>query len=416
MEFYLYLFFRLYPIMLTLLLVYVIIQKYKEYIRYRFWFGQKKVLLKISIPREIEKTPVAMENFFDSIYDTGRESNIKARWLKGSQRPEFSFEIVSIEGSVYFFIWTEAFFKDLLKRNLHANYPGVEIEEVFDYAKNINYDPDNAEMFAFEYKLTKADPYPIKTYRAYELDKGSLNDKTKTDPLASIIEALAGIGSGQQMWIQITIRGHAKDKKKKKTFLEFIKTRERYEKFNWAKEAQDLIKDLGLEKELKKKYSEEKYSDSATKREKEVVNAIVENIAKTPYEVGIRSIYIASKNNFKGSNIPILAKLFRPYSSEDLNSINPNFTTGFDYDWQDPKKTRIKNVKKKIFYDYRRRKWNYTGWGNRVLFMKARRYVKFILSSEELASIFHIPTTVIENTKIDKASSKKVDPPMNLPF
>jgi len=415
MELYLYLFFRLYPIFLVFIIVFVILKKYKSYIQYRFWINQKKVLLKISMPREIEKTPAAMESFFDGIYDAGREGGIKKTWLVGSSRPEFSFEMVSIEGSVYFFIWTEVGFKDLIKRTMFANYPGVEIVEVLDYTKNVTFDPEKNSMFSFEYKLAKADPYPIKTYKDFGLDKGAIDDMTKTDPLSMIIESLAGVGANQQIWLQFVIRGHAKDNKKKKPFLEYIKTRQKYEKFDWKTEAKNIIKELEIEKEQKKKFADDKYKDMATKREKEVVNRMVENVSKTPYEVGIRAIYIAPKEYFKASNITILGKIFRPFASEDMNMIVPSFATAWDYNWQDLRMDRMNKVKKQVFSDYRRRIYSYSGRDNKIFLMKNTRYQKSIFSSEELATLYHIPTKIVENTKIDRAGSKSIDAPRNLP-
>ena len=54
---------------------------------------------------------------------------------------------------------------------MYSQYPGVEIYEVDDYTKPFYYDPNKVSLWAAEFGLTEADPYPIKTYIDYGLDK-----------------------------------------------------------------------------------------------------------------------------------------------------------------------------------------------------------------------------------------------------
>ena len=45
--------------------------------------------------------------------------------------------MISIEGVVRFFIWTEAAFKNIIEAQLYAQYPTVEIYEASDYTEGI---------------------------------------------------------------------------------------------------------------------------------------------------------------------------------------------------------------------------------------------------------------------------------------
>ena len=58
------------------------------------------------------------------------------RMLKGKFRPWFSLELVSIEGEVHFYIWTQPKFRKLIESQFYSQYPGVEIlKKQRDYTK-----------------------------------------------------------------------------------------------------------------------------------------------------------------------------------------------------------------------------------------------------------------------------------------
>ncbi|MFA6969387.1 MAG: hypothetical protein WC217_02185, partial [Candidatus Paceibacterota bacterium] len=97
----------------------------------------KFVLLEIKPPRNLVKTPLAMEAFLSSIHLTGGEATWYARF-KGGTRPFWSLEIASFEGQVHFFIWTRAAFRRLVESQMYSQYPGVQIVEVPDYTRLIS--------------------------------------------------------------------------------------------------------------------------------------------------------------------------------------------------------------------------------------------------------------------------------------
>ena len=103
----------------------------KYWVKYRrmiFLRKQGSVLLEIKIPKEILKSPLAMEIVITSLYQTGSATYLET-YFKGKVKPWFSFEMISEEGKIRFFIWTWEKFKDLVESQLYAQYPGIEITE-----------------------------------------------------------------------------------------------------------------------------------------------------------------------------------------------------------------------------------------------------------------------------------------------
>src|SRR3989344_14629 len=171
-----------------------------DYVRKNFDF----ILLEIKLPRVIGKTPVAMELVLQALYQPDK-TNWHERWWKGEVVPWFSLELVSIEGAVKFLIRTPAKYKKIIESTIYAQYPDVEVHEVKDYVSLAPYIGQEEEwtLWGCHFKLSKPDPYPIKTYVDYGLDSTMVDEENKSDPITSLIEFLGTVGRGQQAWIEI---------------------------------------------------------------------------------------------------------------------------------------------------------------------------------------------------------------------
>jgi hypothetical protein len=181
--------------------------KYKQ----REWIAaQGSVLLEIKIPRDMFKSPLAMEIFLNTLYSTGVGTLIDV-YLKGRVRNWFSLELVSTGGDVHFYIWSQKSQKNKIETQLYAQFPNVEVHEVPDYTLGVHRNPDKISIGWFgQYALTKPDAYPIKTYIDYGLDK---NDKEeyKNDPIVPMLEFLGSLKKGENAWFQILIQAHTKE-------------------------------------------------------------------------------------------------------------------------------------------------------------------------------------------------------------
>ncbi|HET9641693.1 MAG TPA: hypothetical protein VFP46_02500, partial [Candidatus Paceibacterota bacterium] len=119
-----------------------IILRRSEYIASRSWN-----LLEIKLPRNLVKTPLAMETVLSNIHYKKGESNWYQLYWLGQVRPWWSLEIASFGGEIHFFIWTRSDFKKLVENAFYAQYPGVQLTEAVDYTRTISAKPGEWEIW-----------------------------------------------------------------------------------------------------------------------------------------------------------------------------------------------------------------------------------------------------------------------------
>lgn len=360
-------------------------------------------LMEIRIPKEVFKSPLAMELVLTkALHQTGGIATWYSRYWQGKVLLWSTLEIVSIEGQIYFFIRTPAQLKLLVTSQIYAQYPQAEINEVEeDYAYYIPPYKKDGEwaLFGSEFVLSKPDPYPIKTYIDYGLDKNatSLEAEQQIDPITSTLEYMGTLGKDEQMWLQILVRAHQN---------------KRYEKpghYFEKEELKDRAKKEILEIRDKPMYEPEEGKPVAnvnmSKGQQNTIEAIERKLEKLQFDCGIRAVYICKKEKFNATHVTGLLSIMKQYNSGTLNGFKPKHVTGFDYPWQDINKERETLLKKHMFNNYRLRSY----------FYPPAHGHPFVLSSEELATIFHFPGRVSETPSFKRIESKKAEPPVNLP-
>lgn len=383
------------PLWLPPVLIVVFWKVWVTSLRAKFIANQEYKLLEIRIPREINKSPLAMEAVLNGMHQGAGETTWFDRYVQGKIRTWFSLELVSIDGEVRFFIWTRAFFKNIVEAQVYAQYPEVEIYEVDDYTTGVTFDPNTTGVWGCDFKLVKPDPYPIKTYVDYGLDKDP-KEEQKVDPLSSVLEYLGACGKGHQIWIQILIRVNKNERHKKGTW---------FGKTGWRNEAKDEVEKI--RKSATQTMGEDGFPMMLlTPGQQDTLKAIERSVAKLGFDCGIRGIYIAEKDKFNATNIVGLLGTVKQFNSNMLNGFTPTrWMIPFDYPWQDYKKIRENRTKRRIIDAYRRRSWFYAPY-------KTSYYV---LNTEELATIYHFPGNVAQTPTISRVSSKKAEAPPNLP-
>ncbi len=400
----LYAFYILLIFFVPFILGYFFWKNWLKYIRLRFLSNLEHVVLEFKMPKEITKSPIAMEVFMNALYQTGSESTWYDKYWKGGMRPWFSLEMVSIEGQVKFFIWTRKGMKKLIETQLYSQYPDVEVAEVPDYTNDFHFDPEKNNIYGCYVEKSKEGFYPIKTYVDYGLDKDP-KEELKIDPITPVIEFLGSIGEGEQVWVQIVIRSHKSEMKKPGTW---------FGKVDWKHYAKEEVK-----KRLKRDKDEGASTDRLTKGEKQVVEAIEKSVSKFAFDAGIRTIYLAEKDHINPSNIPGLRGLFRHYSSTDLNGLKPTDSTSFDYPWQDIMDFRLNYKKRKMLSLYKKRAFHKPAHKIKI-FEKYAYDLPFLNTSvfnvEEIATLYHFPGKVSSTPTFTRIASKKADAPSNLPI
>ncbi|HAT68367.1 MAG: hypothetical protein A2481_03150 [Candidatus Yonathbacteria bacterium RIFOXYC2_FULL_47_9] len=371
--------------------------EWMSYVQERFRSAQKWIVLEIKLPKEIHKTPVAMEVVLNALYQSSEGTWFDKTW-KGKVKDWFSLEMVSIEGDIKFFIRTTGIYKNVIEAQIYGQYPDIEIHEVPDYTRYVDYRGREGdwEMVGIEYELSKKDPYPIKTYVDYGLDKEGVKEEFKTDPLTSVIEYLGSIGPGEQVWIQILVQAASKRYTKKDGT-----------KGDWKDEGKAIIDDLTKRNEKTPEGMPVFKMMMATKGESEVIAAIERSMGKFGFDCGIRALYLVKRDKFNPSNIKALGGLLRPFTTNNLNGFKPmHFTAGFDYPWQDYNGIRLSHHRKEQFKAYKQRSWFYS----------PRKLKPFVLTSEELATIYHFPGGVLQTPTFGRIPSRKNEAPVNLPI
>jgi len=412
------------PFWLVFPLFFIAIEVWTHYKRAEYFASLKYVLLEIRVPKEAPKSPLAMEVVLNALHQTVGESTWYDRIFKGKVRAYFSLEIVSIEGQVRFFIRTRDSLRKFVETQIYSQYPDAEIFEAEDYTEKVPYIQEGAEwdLFGTELILIKPNPYPIKTYVDYNLDKDP-KEELKIDPITPVIEFLGDLRRGEQAWIQILVRAN-----------KGIKDPTSYwsKRIPWQEESKELVTKIYTEAKersgpppsLEEGQTQDFRFSMLTPGEQDVVKAIERNVAKLGFDCGMRALYIAKKENYDPSNVAGLFGTVKQYNSNNLNGFKPRIYTDIDYPWQKyitiPPESisrwgvwpvsfsgkRVAYMKWGVFDAYRRRAWFFPPYERKP----------FVLNSEELATIYHFPGEVSGTPTFERIVSKKSEPPANLPL
>ncbi len=399
------------PVWLTFLLGKNAWVRWVDSRQYGFNVAQRNVLLELRIPRETLKSPLSMEVILSNIHIAPGQGTWYKRWWLGRTRVWYSLEMVSLGGRVHLYVWVRAPMRHIVETYFYAQYPGIEVVEAVDYTRLVDPTQPPYQMFACEYKKDKPSPYPIKTYVDYLMDKQPAPEPEEvTDPMAQVIEFLGSLGPNEQLWIHIMIRY---TKGEKHGYESVYKDGKRY---TWRDEAKEEIKKI-KESTVKKTIftdpvtHEKRESDgfpNPSKGDSETMAAIERNVAKPGWDVGIRSIYFAKEGHYRDYIGAFVTQIFRPYTSEQLNYLKP--ATLFseelnDFPWEDPKGTRRQHLMEEALEFARRRSYFH--------FPYIGPYMQ--MSNEEIASLFHIPSSTVAAPNLPRIQSATTEAPSNLP-
>ena len=394
--------FALAPLWLPVVLAIVFWNTWVSYVRTAYITKQEAILLELRIPREIAKSPHAMELVFTGLNIGPGEGTFIQRLWEGRVRPWWSLELISDGGEIRFMLWTWKFYKEYIEHQFYAQFPEIEIYEVEDYATRFIYDQEKISLWGCDFKLSTKDVYPIKTYVDYDLG-GASKPETLVDPIAHVFEWLSSLKPGEHAWMQILIRQN-KDlgpRKKDKWF--------EYES-RWKEDAKKEIEDLRKKARTTYKDKDGKEVEgppSATPGQQEQIKAIERSVGKSGFDAGVRVIYLAQKESFRGINIVGLTGVFKQFGSANLNGFQPTrWLTDFSYPWQDWGGRREARTKRRLFDAFRKRSW----------FHPPYKTAHFVLTTEELATIYRFPSSGIKSPGLRRTPATKSEPPPNLPM
>lgn len=372
------------------------------------------VLLAVDIPALYVQSPKAVEQIFAHLSGAGISNNIAQKYWKGRKQKWFSLEIISIEGYIQFLIRTESEFRDLVEAAVYAQYPEAEITEVEDYISQIptTYPSDTHDVFAVEFRLADNDAYPIRTYPSFEYSISK--DSVFSDPMAAVLENFSRIGKGENLWFQIIIEPTGNSWKEKG--IELVKKIVANKK---EKKKETLLPIIG---QIPKIIAQEAinvwewnfppYEDTSspeapagkvtdlTPGGKDTIKAIEEKISKIGFKTKVRLFYAAEKESYGPQRcIDGFVGALNQFHVMNRNAIIPHAITETHYLFKD---SRLNKMKTKYAEAYKKRKLK-TGAS------------PYILNIEELATIWHFPLPFVKTPLMQKAETKRGEPPTNLP-
>ncbi|MEK7631152.1 MAG: hypothetical protein AAB417_03955 [Patescibacteria group bacterium] len=365
-------------------------------------------LLELKIPRDIAKSPVAMDQFFIALSSVRNSpGDFEEIYLNGEVTLWFSLEVASFGGDIHFYIRTPKKHRRAVEANLYANYPMLEIEQVSEYLDRFpNSISDmyarNLDLWGTEFVLGKPDAYPIRTYLKFE----SMDEERSLDPIAALLEVFQKIDRKENYLLQILIQPA--------------------DPVAWRAEGLKLVDKLKTREEKVIQGPLGEYTDRPmrTPGETEVLKAIELNLAKPGYNTLIRFVYIADKSVADGQSAKReMTTAINQYVAGDMNYFEHNRSV-----WTQAKynvfpyfapKLRAEARKVRMWEYFRERKlpeesvmgkyilarpWNFN--------IKQRVYV---LNTEELATLYHPPTMlVMTGPLIRRIEAKKMGPSVGL--
>lgn len=392
----------------------------------------KGTLLELKIPRLIEKSPQAMEQFLAAIHQlrTG-PVNVKDWWVSGEVPKWFSLEMVSLGGQVHFYMRVpEAKIKSLIIAAFYAFYPDVELMEVEDYMNRLpssmrEMHAEGYDLWGSEFILSNNSAYPIKTYHDFE----SPAEEKEFDPISGLIEYLAQVEQEQIVVIQIHI-APVGDELVKQAGPIIQKIRVSQQGGGGSKKPgtfQSLTFPGGIlpaGPQIAEKPQQGPIFMMRTPGETETLEAVEANLSKPAFETVIRFAYFSPEPRFNGGFIRGgIRTVFNQYAASDLNSFGFNFDVATQADlWYPPfvfPNTRTEYRKARMLHSLRNR----TMYNGTFIYKLISSYLynwnnatkSFYMTTQCLATIFHPPTkAVLTGPHMEHSSSRKVGPPAGL--
>lgn len=428
--FYLYkIFLGVLPILGVIVLGKIAWRVWVHYVQQDFISGIDFVVLEIVPPREVLRSPKAMELFFtNALYHFSYKGGREEFW-QGAVWFWFSLEIASIDGQVHFYIRTPTRVRELIETQIYAQYPQAQVKAVEDYTLAVDeISPESAwNAWGCELKLVKPEVFPIKTYEDFGLGDDP-KEEFKVDPISPIIEFFGSLQKGEQAWMQIVVTPSKKQYKTKGTM---------FGHHDWVQEAR-IQMDKFLEPYTK--YNESKINPGTYTKEirspgflDKVVDAMATKTAKVGFDTGIRVMYVAKKEVYNMNNRRNIRLIWRQYAKPDCNEfMRTNSTQGDAFNSSffglTPKQVMV--LAERMLHEYRERGFfhlplrhilNDHNLPKPLLLILKRFFLPyfhpptFVLNVEELATLWHFPGQILKVPTLERIESKEAAPPSNLP-
>ncbi len=291
-----------------------------------------------------------------------------------------SFEIACVDKKISFYINCPKHMQELVEKQIHAQYPHAFIEEI----RGFNPFQKGGQVEAIELRPTKKYIYPIRTYKSME-----------SDPLNAITNAMSKLSEGEGAVIQYILSpaGTAWQATPRRIALEvqqgknpdivdsnlFVRTIKELGK-GFFPSVTNQQQQHANRNDLTGQYS----PINLTPMQQEIVKRLEEKASRTGYKTNIRVITSSITPGSAKVHLNNIASSFLQYNMPPFNGFSSR-----------------RRSKDAIIKDF--------------IFRVFRSGKSAILNTEELASLWHLPTPFLETPNIKWLISKKAPPPINMP-
>ncbi len=296
-----------------------------------------------------------------------------SHWLRG-RNDHFGFEIVAHNKVIAFYVVAPREHRNYLEHQLNAIYPDAVIEEVRDY----NIFRPNSVIVAATAHTKSENILPLKTYQ-----------KDDADPLNSIINAMSKVGDQEGLSVQYIVRSARGDwhSRARQVAHKAQETGSLSEALGsgFAKEAMSMASDIG--KTLKSPSPvDNKIVKKLSAKEEEALKGIEEKNSKAGLDVNLRLIASAPTETRARAMINELSASFSQYNY---------------YEYGNSLQVSLQKNSTNIIRDF--------------IFRRFKEHNCFILNTEEMASLYHLPLKNAETPNILWLTAKQAAAPVNLP-
>ena len=358
----------------TLLLLFLILALFL-FLLLNFLFKKTKEKSKIkqALKMELFSVKIREKSMEDLQFDTRKDekewisvmehfySSLTAIKKKGlfEEDPWICFELLKVQGSINFYVAAPESYSAFIEKQIYSIIPEAEVLKVPDF----NIFAEDEFVYSGFLRQKKPVYLPIKTYMQME-----------SDPLSNLTHILTQIKEDEEGGIQVILRNSSD---------------------SWKGRGRQILNEVSKGKSFYKALSDtnlfalfkfKKEEETLEKVNEVVLKGMESKLSKNNFETNIR-IFISSKTKERGEyGFRQIASVFDQFLSPDLNSF------------------KVVNAKggraKKLAFNFSFR-----------TFIQEN---KMILSTEELASIFHFGTPFSKTPYVSELKARTAPAPVDI--
>jgi len=379
---------------LVVLLLYFLIA---DFLRKKSWAPRvlDSVFLEISVPKEVsdkesepqkeEKDIIGIAEQFFATINAGQGQGIRNYM---GVNDYITLELAAHKKKISFYLNVPKHLVSLIEKQLHAQYPKAQIEQIKPY----NIFGPKSYIAAVELGLQKDFSFPIRTYKNME-----------TDPINALTNSLSKLDDDEGGAIQLLIspaHNHWQSRARHNALqIQQGRNPDVVNSSMFAKSMSAIFRGIGVifdellnpkNKGGQSQYNRQGYIDHSgyekplqlTPMQQDMIKKFEEKTSKAGFKFNLRLVASSTDQGTADANLRNILASYMQYSQPPFNGFKA-----------------LRRKHQKVVSDY---------------IFRVFRNTKSVLNTEELASLWHLPTKFIETPNIKWLNAKKAAPPINI--